>query len=56
MNPKTSLAHYLLGEIARKAGGLNTAHREFATAESLSESESEHDLIRLTELSRETRK
>jgi tetratricopeptide (TPR) repeat protein len=56
IDAKNRQAHYLLGQIARKAGDLSTASRELAIAESLSKSESEHDILRLTELSQETKK
>ncbi len=56
IDAKNREAHYLLGQIAKKAGDRSTASREFAIAESLSKSESERDILRLTELSQETRK
>jgi tetratricopeptide (TPR) repeat protein len=49
IDAKLRLAHYLLGEIARKAGDQSTATREFSIAESLSNSEAEYDMLRLAE-------
>jgi len=56
IDAKNRQAHYLLGEIARRGGDSRTANREFAIAASLSTSESEHDILRLTELSKQTQK
>ena len=51
-DPKNRPAHYLLAQIAQKAGDKETAQREFAIAQSLSKAESEHDIVRLAQLSR----
>ncbi|HME00074.1 MAG TPA: tetratricopeptide repeat protein [Terriglobia bacterium] len=56
IDAKNRQAHYLLGEIAKQAGDSSTANREFAIASSLSTSESEHDILRLTERSQLTKK
>ncbi len=50
-DPKNRPAHYLLAQIAQDTGDEETARHEFAVAQSLSESESKHDILRLTELS-----
>jgi len=49
-NPGNRPAHYLLAQIARKKGDEQLAQREFRIAQSLSEAESEHDILRLKEL------
>jgi tetratricopeptide (TPR) repeat protein len=49
IDAKLRRAHYLLAEIARKAGDQSTATREFRVAESLSNSEAEYDMLRLAE-------
>jgi len=46
---KNRQAHYLLGQIASRAGDKRTANREFGIAASLSAAESEYDILRLTQ-------
>jgi Tfp pilus assembly protein PilF len=49
-NPGNRPAHYLLAQIARRKGDEQLAQREFRIAQSLSEAESERDILRLKEL------
>jgi len=49
VDPKNRPAHYLLAQITQKNADEATARRELATAQSLSEAESEHDILRLAE-------
>jgi tetratricopeptide (TPR) repeat protein len=53
---KNRAAHYLLGQMARASGDNETARREFAIAQSLSVAESEHDILRLTQLNQGAKK
>lgn len=52
---KNRQAHYLCGQIAQARGDSKTARREFATAESLSESQAQEDVLRLSESSEKSR-
>ena len=50
-NPRNRPAHYLLARIAREKGDEQLARREFRIAQSISEAESERDILRRKELS-----
>jgi Flp pilus assembly protein TadD len=51
-NPRNQQAHYLFAQMARARGEKVLAQREFATAASLSEAQSNRDILRLAERSR----
>lgn len=52
---KNRQAHYLCGQIAQARGDEKIARREFATAESLSESRAQEDILRLSESNEKSR-